>query len=333
MESKDPSNGTKEMVCSKKPHASVIIPSYNSRDTIARCLESLLAQPCRSAFEIIVVDSSDDDTAIIVSERFPQVRLISQKERVLSGRARNIGVEAALGDILLFIDSDCMAEESWIHKMLAAHAAGDHWAVAGSVLNGNPESAVSWASYVTEFSEYMPVGGIRPRISGPTCNISYKREVFERNGGFDENLRMYVDYEFNSRMKAVGGSLLFAPDIRVRHWHRTSLREYAKHEIQRGRAALMLRGSGLLPGAWVTKSRALCALAAPSVLLRHIVADMRRFTFAGMVSIVRLMTLAPYFAAGSLCWGLGFLLEGLVPEGKAYSPKWPVERRISNPNE
>src|ERR1051325_3213870 len=89
------------------PHLSVVIASYNSRRTIARCLESLEAQTYGD-FEIVVVDSSSDGAARAVEERFPDVRLVTFPTRKFPGDARNAGVRAARGEIIAFIDADCI---------------------------------------------------------------------------------------------------------------------------------------------------------------------------------------------------------------------------------
>ena len=74
----------------EKIRLSVIIASYNSAQTIGRCLDSLQDQMDSDDVEVIVVDSSTDGTARIVSERFPKVRLYTFSERRYPGDARNL---------------------------------------------------------------------------------------------------------------------------------------------------------------------------------------------------------------------------------------------------
>ncbi|MDO8684840.1 MAG: hypothetical protein Q7N50_15360, partial [Armatimonadota bacterium] len=129
-----------------------------------------------------------------------------------------------------------------------------------------------------------------------------------------ETLRMYVDYEFNSRLHGYGERLLLVPHIRVRHHHRTSIGSYAKHELQRGRAAVMLRRSGLLPGGWAVRSRLLCSLVAPAMMARRAMADIGRIASSKIIPTIKLAAVAPSFAIGTICWGAGFLIEGLNPD-------------------
>ena len=79
------------------PAVSVVIPSYNARATIERCLASVLAQELEGGFEVWLVDSSDDGTGELVEERFPGVNLVRFPERTLPGPARNEGIRRARG--------------------------------------------------------------------------------------------------------------------------------------------------------------------------------------------------------------------------------------------
>src|SRR5207237_10463312 len=102
-----------------RPHCSVIVPSYASAGTIRSCLAALLRQDAPFAYEIIVVDSSEDETPAIVRREFPQVQLIHLAERAGPETARNRGAEQARGEILAFIDSDCMAQPDWLRRLVA----------------------------------------------------------------------------------------------------------------------------------------------------------------------------------------------------------------------
>ena len=88
------------------PLLSVVIPSYNAGIYIAECLHSVLAQQDCPPFEVIVVDDgSTDGTAELVERDFPTVRLI-RKPNGGPGSARNLGVDHARTDVIVFIDAD-----------------------------------------------------------------------------------------------------------------------------------------------------------------------------------------------------------------------------------
>jgi GT2 family glycosyltransferase len=197
--------------------------------------------------------------------------------------------------------------------MLQWHQREECAAVAGAILNGNPESGVSWASYMTEFSEYTPVGKPRYQAIGVTANLSYKRWVFEKYGGFNETLKQYVDTEFNCRLNAGGDKLLFVPNILVKHKHRTTLGAYLKHETGRGRSALALRRHGYLSYNSVANSRWLCVMVSGIVLVKLVLGNIRRFSRARILPLGKTVRIIPISILGSLAWTVGFLSESMKP--------------------
>ena len=292
---------------SGKPVASVVVPAYKSRGTISACLKSLLPQQTDLPYEVIVVESSGDGTADVVRECFPDVRLIESRSRLLSGAARNMGAGVSSGEILLFVDSDCVAESSWIQKMWDAHLGFDGAAVGGAVLNGNPEVPVSVASYITEFSVFFPYGQTRCMEYLCAGNVSYKADVFRRYGGFDPDQPLYVDLMFNKKLFAAGEKLLFRPDITVTHRHREGLREYLDHEVGRGRAAVAARRRGLLVGKWWVKHPALASLLIPALFLQKAVVFPCRFVRTYPSKLGSLARALPYVWIGLTFWHYGFL--------------------------
>src|SRR5688572_28333492 len=163
---------------------SVIIPAYNGERTIAFCLESLERATHARLKEIIVVDSSEDWTAEIVSERFPGVILIRYSRRLSAGEARNKGIAAARGRLIFFTDQDCVVGPDWIDRLEAdlrdstVHGAG------GAVGIRNPSSASGCAVYFLEFLNHFP----RKRLARRNikflvgCNRVFRAEVIRAVG-------------------------------------------------------------------------------------------------------------------------------------------------------
>ena len=84
------------------PKVSIIIPSYNGAATVRACLNSVLAQDFKN-YEVIVIDSSADNTPKIIKREFPKVKLFSFNERIRWGKAKNIGILKSGGDYLFFL--------------------------------------------------------------------------------------------------------------------------------------------------------------------------------------------------------------------------------------
>jgi GT2 family glycosyltransferase len=297
----------------------VLIPAYNAAGTIRATLKSLLAQGFDEPFEIIVVDSSSDETPHIIVDEFPNVHLIHKDEQTDPGTARNLGITQAKGEIIACIDADCIAPADWLERMVAAQQAG-HEVVGGTVENGNVEGLIAWAGYLGEFREWLPVG--RPRLVDhvPTCNISYHRSIFARFGGFPTRFYPQEDLLFHWRLSQHGVPIWFDPAIRVRHVHRSTWRAYSRHLRRIGRiTARVLKLTGE-EGVFLARSPVLTLLAAPMLPLVKWLRTIGVF-MSQQPDVLREHTpaLAP-FLVGLYVWSFGFV-EGA----------WAPPLRISHP--
>jgi glycosyltransferase involved in cell wall biosynthesis len=218
---------------------SVVIPAYNARATIVRCLRALEPQTQRADVEVLVVDSSTDGTAALVAREFPAVRLWSFPERKFPGDARNYGIAQARGKILAFTDADCEVERQWIDQMLAAHQHADP-IIGGAVTNGSPRSPVSWGYYFCEFSGWLPHLPAGPREEIPTCCLSIKRWMFDRYGPFLEGTYC-SDSAWQWKVGEAGYVPRFVPTIRVAHCYQERLLVWLRHAVQHGRAFARVR--------------------------------------------------------------------------------------------
>jgi GT2 family glycosyltransferase len=283
-------------------HASVIVPSYNARTTITHCLRALLQQDTDCTYEIIVVDSSDDGTGDHIAAHFPDVKLLRVPQRTLPGLARNLGIDMAMGDLLAFTDADCVAEPRWLTKMVQAHSREDCIAVGGAVLNGLPRNAVAWSGCLLEFSECSPSFPKRFVDLLPTCNVSFKRAVFERYGLFPAELWSMEDHIFSWRLSRAGERLLFDPTIAVRHLFRPHLRSFLLHQLRHGRGSAIARRQVVdLPYAWVVQHPLRWLL--PLIRLARIESRLVRWDLA---NFLRFNVLLPLCFCGLLAWGIGF---------------------------
>lgn len=244
------------------PSLSVIVVAYNAEPTIRACLQALEPQTSPDC-EIIVVDSSGDRTAEIVSREFPFATLVRSEHRLAPGAARNRGIRVARGDVIAFVDSDCVANQDWLGLLRQAHRESPAAAIGGAVEPANPESVIGWGAYFCEFSAWMPHGRRRALRDIPTCNLSYKRWALERFGPFRES-GYCSDTALNWRLAAAGYPLSFLPELRVAHFNPTSLDRFLRKQVMHGEAfarmrcgerslgpvARVLLGSGslLLPG-------------------------------------------------------------------------------------
>ncbi|MBI5788102.1 MAG: glycosyltransferase [Candidatus Schekmanbacteria bacterium] len=291
------------------PKLSIIIPSYNSAGTIADCLSSLLNQKTERQLEIIVVDSSQDQTPRIVRDKFPQVRLIHLGQKTDQGSARNIGTKTASGDILFFIDSDCIAPPDWIEQMLAGHSQG-YSAVGGPIVNANPESLISYAGYLLEFNDLLPPKSGMEVNHLPSGNVSYRREILEKGGGFPAASGYYLeDLLFNNRLSQTGVKMWYDPKIPMAHVHRSTWRDFIRHQIVYGKSNVHLLRHTRMQGAFIARHPYLCLPLLPLLPIVKFCRVAWRFFSWSPKEFFKHPLIFAILALGLLFWFYGFVRE------------------------
>jgi GT2 family glycosyltransferase len=256
-----------------RPLLSVLMASYDAAATIGLALESLVRQSRADSIEIVVVDSTRDDTAADVAERFPAVRLLRSRERLFAGAARNRGAAVANGDILAFVDADCTVAEDWAQRVLDAHAA-DRPLIGGVVLNGNPESRAGWAYYFAEFHQWLPGSPAGAVAEVPGCSMTVRRSAYDRFGPFLEGAYC-SDTQFNWRLAAAGAPAWLDPTIRVAHLNPGAWSKTLRHELRHGADFARLRSRERL-GRGGAAARALAAPLLPGLLFARVARDALR---------------------------------------------------------
>lgn len=292
---------------------SVIIPAYNAEHTIMACLASVAPQAAAEAGAVIVVDSSADATPDLVRRHFPEVTLMHLPQRTDAGTARNLGIQQARGEVLCFLDSDCLAAPDWLQGLQRAQQDG-HQAVGGAIANGNPDSLIGWAGYLAEFREYFP---FQPRQFVPhvaSCNVAYHRRIFERYGLFPTDWYPQEDLVFNQRLTQAGETILFDPAIRVAHINRTTVAAFLRHQYRIGRiTAEVLKCFPALRGSRLARSRLLALCAAPLLPVVKFFNTLRVVRDAPDYQR-RLRQAAPLLLAGLFCfWASGFVRGAFSP--------------------
>ena len=277
---------------------SVVIASYRAERTIEACLSSVERQSNRP-FEVIVVDSGRDSVAGLIARDFPHVRLFASAERKYPGDARNIGVRHSTGEVVAFLDADCVADINWAREILLAHQGPDP-VVGGAIDNANPESYVGWAAYFCELSQWMPGGAPRRMTEVPTGCLSLKRWAFEKYGPFLEGTYC-SDTAFNWRAGPDGISPLFCPSIRVSHVNFTKLGRFLPKQVMHGRAFATVRIREQRLPLWKTAVLGLGSPLLPFLLFARILARVLR----NRTYLRRFVTASPAVLLGLAAWSWG----------------------------
>ncbi len=291
-----------------KLHISIVIPSYQSSSTITDCLESVFNQNTNTPYEVIVVDSSSDETPEVILQRFPTVRLIALSKRTLPGTARNIGVDTAKGEIIAFLDSDCVAEPDWLERRLDLHHQG-YRIVGGSVKNGTPGNLIGTAGYVCEFREFQAVGKPRFVDHVPTCNISYDQDLLASSGGFPDEYYPQEDLLFHRLLMKENDRIYFDPELCVFHLNRTEWKSFLKHQMLIGQVTRRVLQIIDLPGSAFNRLGILGVIFVP--LLTFVKFWRTKKAFPPGNPDTRMMGLKLWLmvALGLGVWGMGFARE------------------------
>ncbi len=193
---------------------SVIIPNYNGSETIGKCLEAVFSSDYRN-FEVVVVDDCSTDNSREIIERFP-CRLISLNKRSGASRARNVGAQNGKGDLLFFLDADCVMQRDALSLAVKA-IAGQEYAVIGGTYTRIPYDDTFFSAFQSIFIHFSETKKLEPDYIASHA-MMIDAGLFKRSGGFPEDfLPILEDVEFSHRIRRSGARLIMNPHILVQH--------------------------------------------------------------------------------------------------------------------
>jgi O-antigen biosynthesis protein len=220
------------------PRISVVVCSYNGSRTIGETLAALenLDYP---DYEIIVIDDGSTDQTSVIAGRHA-VRLIRTENNGLSA-ARNLGMNAATGEIISYIDDDAYPDPHWLIYLAAAFMRTEHAGI------GGPNIAPPGDGMIADCVANAPGGPVHVLLSDevaehiPGCNMAFRREPLVAIGGFDPRFRVAGDdVDICWRLQERGSTLGFVPAAVVWHHRRNSIKAYFKQQHGYAKAEALL---------------------------------------------------------------------------------------------
>jgi len=197
------------------PPISVVIPHYNDLDNLRNCMDLLAAQTLPSdSFEIIVADNNSRCGLNAVEA------VCAGRARVIpapiqgAGEARNMGVRAARGRLLAFIDSDCRPSPDWLESGAAALADSDMVGGAIEIEAADPSDPTASEAFEMVFA-FNIERYVREENYCSSGNMFVSRRIFDAVGGF--RVGVSEDKDWGRRAVAMGYRWRYAPQARVSH--------------------------------------------------------------------------------------------------------------------
>ena len=213
-------------VCMTEPFISVIIPYLNQPEHLPVCLKSLKAQAYPpNSYEIIVVDNGSASPPTDICAAYANVKL-DHEATAGPGPARNRGISVSRGELLAFIDADCIADPGWLSAIAATLKREDGPRVIGGdvrIAIADPEHPTMLEAYESIYAYRQEEYITRKGFSG-TGNLAMRRPAYEAVGPF-AGIEVAEDREWGHRATSKGYAIGYVPTMIVYHPARKSFAE------------------------------------------------------------------------------------------------------------
>ncbi len=314
---------------------SVIVPVFNRPRQLQGLLEAISSQNLsKDQFEVLVCDDgSSDRLGPLVDDaarRFGLQATHARQSRGGAGRARNLGISLACGEILAFTDSDCLPDPGWLSEISRAFS-DPTVGLAGGLVEGRGARSVSGRCVGFLMSSTLGSGGARdPRglvhmdYYPRTCNLAVRRDLARAVGGFPASTHG-EDLEFSHQVREANAGVRFLPDAIVVHDERRTIPRVAFEAFLKGRTRVHLARRlamhqliHAVPAMFViylallTVSLSIEGLASPLVIAPSLayMAALASLALHGFMAVggADVLLLIPAFAAAMhLGYGVGYL--------------------------
>ncbi len=221
------------------PRVSVVVCTYNGAATLRGCLRSLLELEYPD-YEVILVDDGSTDSTPEIAAEFPAVRVVRQSNRGLS-TARNVGAEAATGEIVAYTDDDCVVDEDWLLYLVGAMLDQGVEAIGGPNLTPPQDGWIAKCVAASPGNPSHVMLDDRHAEHVPGCNMAFRRETLLGLGGFDPQFRQAGDdVDMCWRLLDADLAVGYAPAAMVWHHRRATVSAYLSQQRGYGRSEAMV---------------------------------------------------------------------------------------------
>lgn len=216
----------------KYPAVSIIIPVLNAQETIEKCIISLLNQNYpKNWYEIIVVDNNSTDKTSSILGQFKNKIIIKKEIKKGSYNARNTGIKNSKGNIILFTDSDCIANSNWISNIVKSFKNKNIKIVGGPIKAFKQETALQrYCSIFCHTQEDYCKANLFA-----ASNMAVRKKDMQKTGLFEGFLKSGGDFFLCSNIIKNPSGIYYQPNAAVYHYYPKSLLIFIKKSFKYGR--------------------------------------------------------------------------------------------------
>lgn len=226
---------------------SIIVPTYKRPKDLKECLESFCLQNYPvDKFEVVIVDDSPDKSGFDIYTQLKDgclnLKYFNQMHKGPAA-ARNLGVKKSQADIVAFVDDDCVADKNWLTRILQTHKLNpDILAVGGLTLLPNNKVTILVSQFLSSCSIETFVNSKKEVIFFPTCNVSFKKSIFNKYK-FNEKFLLPggEDLEFFWRLVKAGYKFKQDEKTVVTHYRKVTLISFIKQAYIYGRGNFLVQ--------------------------------------------------------------------------------------------
>ena len=273
---------------------SVIVPVFNKRDVLRASLDSIVAATHRyGAAELVFIDHHSTDGSYELLAEYRDVAAIRRLAGGSVSALRNHGAREARGEVLAFIDCDCVVPIDFFESMFAVFDASGAAAVGCEV--GLPTPA-HWIERTWYDLHALRRDGDRRWLNA--ADFAVRRSAFLEVGGFDEQLVSGEDADIGARLRAAGHRLYESQRLTVVHLgNPKSLRQFYRREVWHGAAVLGSRSLLSSKATWLVFLHAAAVFLALAVMVSPVALPARAVIALGLCLCVPIATVALRVAA------------------------------------
>ncbi|MFH1545362.1 MAG: glycosyltransferase family 2 protein [archaeon] len=240
---------------------SIIIPNYNTKNFLEKCLYSIKENPPSSTYEVIVIDdASEDGSREMIEKKFPLVKLIWNKKNLGLSKSFNIAIRKSSGSFILLLNSDTLIFPKSIDEMLSTLEANPDAGIAGCrLLNKDGSTQFTFGYFPFPFS-FIKRKLFKKKLKEKrepfavdwvcyAC-VLIKREVIQDIGLFDEDFVFYneeIDYSYRAKKK--GWNTIYTPRASIIHfqggWVNTKGTDYMRENTLRSNYLFLKKHKGI----------------------------------------------------------------------------------------